>query len=57
MSTLHSKYHIDGLVQERLNPFANAQELRISCTKLSISDNNMAAQGAIFPKQEGSPVN
>ena len=30
-------YHIDGLVQERRNSIANAWELRLSCTKTSIS--------------------
>ena len=28
--------HIDGLVQGRLNPIADAPELRVSCTNLSI---------------------
>ena len=30
------EYHIDGLVQERHNPIANALELRLSCTNPSI---------------------
>ena len=30
------RLHLDGLVQERRNPIANALELRLSCIKLSI---------------------
>ena len=31
--------HIDGLVQERRNPIANALELRLFCTNPSICSN------------------
>ena len=31
-----SNHHIDGLMQERRNPIANALELRLSCTNLLI---------------------
>ena len=37
--------NIDGLVQERRNSFANALELRLYCTKPSIS---VARQGNIM---------
>ena len=44
--------HIDGLVQERRNSIANALELRLSCTNLSIwlySDNFSDTHDAIWP--------
>ena len=34
--TVTAKYYIDGLVQERRNSIANAQELRLSCTNSSL---------------------
>ena len=39
--TLRQWAHIDGLVQERCNSIANALELRLSCTKPTICDDNM----------------
>ena len=37
IDTFFAFLHIDGLVQERRNPIANALELRLSCTNPSIS--------------------
>ena len=41
-----SKSNIDGLVQERRNSFANALELRLSCTRPSISTHPSLKQKA-----------
>ena len=41
---LQLKYYIDGSMQERCNSTANAQELRVSCTKPSIFTGHLHAE-------------